>query len=96
MQNVKNDIDTWKAAKNPLCVILLDTVGNPPPLMVHLPLKWRNEDPVAFGRCINASSMCFADLLAQRFFHQNHENKAFLSIQEEKDEEEWKEANIDI
>jgi len=32
--------------------------------------------------------MCFTDLLAQRFFHQNHENKAFLSIQEEKDEEE--------
>ena len=40
--------------------------------------------------------MCFTDLLAQRFFfHQNHENKAFLSIQEEKDEEEWKETNID-
>ena len=71
--------------------------GEPLSLTVPLPLKWRNEDAVACEECINASSICFTDLLAQRFsFNKNHESKAFLCIQEEKDEEEWKETNTDF
>ena len=77
----------------------------PPPLMVHLPLKWRNEDPVAFekmhslplGYRINGKRiinlLCWFACLA---CHYDPESKAFLGMQEGKDEEEWREMKRNI
>ena len=91
------NIDVWKAAKNPLCIILLNIVGDPPPLMVHLPLKWRDEDPVAFKDAVapcglshkwkNASSICFTDC-PKVFVIETLEVRHFWV-----DKEEWKETN---
>ena len=105
MQNFINNIDTWKAAKNPLCVILLDTVGDPPingtsalevkkwgsscfQKMHSLPLGYRTN-----GKRIINLFYWFACLQA---CHYDPESKAFLCTQGEKDEEEWKETNINI
>ena len=69
--------------------------------MVHLPLKWRNEDPVAFekmhslplGYRINGKRIInlFYWFGCPRACHYDPESNAFLRIQKEKDEEEWKE-----
>ena len=47
--------------------------------MAHLPLKWRNEDPVAFARCINASAICFTDLLAHELVTKTLEVRLWVS-----------------
>ena len=69
--------------------------------MVHLPLKWRDEDPVAFKDAF-APFVLFHEWkkrsinLFYWFACPKVETKAFLCIQEKKDEEEWQETDLHI
>ena len=44
----------WKSCQESRTCHLVGYSGGAPPLMVHLPLKWRDEDPVSFERCIRS------------------------------------------
>ena len=74
MQNFKHNMTLEKLPR--ISYVSSCWIGDPPPVMVHLPLKWRNEDPAAFKDAFapfglsqkwkNATSICFTDLLAHR------------------------------
>ena len=97
MHNFINNIDAWKEKlpRTPYVSSCWRKFLGTPPLMALLPLKWRNEDPVAFARCINASAICFTDLLAHELVTKTLEVRHFWVSRKGKMKgiaEKWKET----